>query len=113
MLQRSNLRRSLSLARLDLCHLLLPQRSLFPLRDSGTSAVQLPRASATAVTGCSFPIVTVTVESGSAVPLIVVSPAATGSMVGVSVCSAAGSAANQMELLPSSSVNKSSVSRLD
>ena len=32
-------------------------------------------------------IVTVTVDPGSAVPLIVVSPAVTGSIVGVPVCS--------------------------
>ena len=58
-----------------------------PSETSGTSTVQLPSSSASPVTGSSPGIVTVTVAPGSAVPLIVVSPALIGSMVGNSVCS--------------------------
>ena len=57
-----------------------------PSATSGTSTVQLPSSSVSVVIGSFSPIVTVTVEPGSAVPLIVVSPALTGSIVGVAVC---------------------------
>ena len=57
-----------------------------PSDNSGTVASQLPSSSASAVIGSPSGSVIVTVAPGSAVPLTVVSPALTGSIVGVSVC---------------------------
>ena len=59
-----------------------------PSESSGTVTVQLPSSSVSAVTGSSPGISTVTVEPGSAVPPTDVSPACTGSIVGVVVWSA-------------------------
>ena len=56
-----------------------------PSETSGTSAVQLPSSSVSAVIGSASGTVIVTVEPGSAVPLMLVSPAVIGSIVGAAV----------------------------
>ncbi len=56
-----------------------------PSTNSGTSVVQLPSPSAVVVIGAPPLIANVMAAPGSAVPLIVVSPAVNGLIVGVSV----------------------------
>ena len=56
-----------------------------PSDNSGTSTLQLPSSSVSAVSSVPSGSVTVTVEPGSAVPLTVSSPALIGSTVGAVV----------------------------